>query len=107
MFFFSLSCFSLVLSACGRGAVREHLRAPTRTGGTARARHPILEAVPASGDRDGAVRPPWIPRNRPRATLADAWRRSVAAFEVDARFLLPTVATRPEGSVWRGGSAPQ
>src|SRR5437588_10586731 len=66
--FFSLSSFSLVLiDRFGRCGVREHLRERTRTGGMEPARHPPPEAVLASAGRDGAVRPPWIPRNRPRA----------------------------------------
>ena len=99
---------SLVLTdPFGRGGVREHLRERTRTGGTEPARHPPPEAVLASAGRDGAVRPPWIPRNRPRAALAGALTRSAAAYEADARSLPPTVVTRPGGSISRGGSAPQ
>src|SRR5438477_7247706 len=106
--FFSLSSFSLVLiDPCGPGGVREHLRERTRTGGTEPARHPPPEVVPASAGRDGAVRPLWIPRNRPRAALAGALTRSAAAYEVDARSLPPTVVTRPGGSISHGGSAPQ
>src|ERR1700687_5958904 len=94
--FFSLPSFSLVLVyPCGRGGVREHLCEPTRTGGTEPARHPAPEVVQVSDGRDGAVRPPWIPRNRPRAALAGALTRSAAAYEVDARSLQPTVVTRP------------
>src|ERR1700704_3252101 len=105
---FSLSSFSLVLiDPCGRGGVREHLGERTRTDGTEPARHPPPEVVQVSADRDGAVRPPWIPRNRPRAALADALTRSAASYEVDARSLQPTVGTRPAGSISRGGSAPQ
>src|SRR3989442_1957751 len=111
--FFSLSSFSFVLPSllmnvpCGRGGVREHLRERTRTDGTEPARHPPPEMVLASAGRDGAVRPPWIPRNRPRAALAGALTRSAAAYEADARSLQPTVVTRPGGSISRGGSAPQ
>src|SRR5437588_12265268 len=106
--FFSLSSFSLVLiDPCGRGGVREHLRERTRTDGTEPARHPPPEAVLASAGRDGAVRPPWIPRNRPRAALAGALTRSAAPYEVDARSLQPTVVRRPGGSRSRGDSAPQ
>src|SRR3982074_1950197 len=106
--FFSLSSFSLVsIDPCGRGGVREHPRERTRTGGTEPARHPPPEGVQVSVGRDGAVRPPWIPRNRPRAALAGALTRSAAAYEVDARSLQPTVVTRPGGSISRGGSAPQ
>src|SRR5438045_7373111 len=105
---FSLSSFSLVLiDPCGRGGVREHLRERTRTGGTEPARHPPPEMVRVSAGRDGAVRPPWIPRNRPRAALASALTRSAAAYEADARSPQPTVVTRPGGSISRGGSAPQ
>src|SRR5437667_11386809 len=106
--FFSLSSFSLVLmDPCGRGGVREHLRERTRTGGTEPARHPPPEVVQVSAGRDGAVRPPWIPRNRPRAVRAGAWTRSAAAYQVDARSLQPNVVTRPAGSISHGGSAPQ
>src|SRR6266853_3603794 len=94
----SLSSFSLVLTdPCGRGGVREHPRERTRTGGTEPARHPPPEVVQVSVGRDGAAHPPWIPRNRPRAARAGALTRSAAASEVDARFLLPTVLTRPGG----------
>src|SRR5436305_874545 len=106
--FFSLSSFSLVLiDPCGRGGVREHPRERTRTDGTEPARHPPPEVVQVSVGRDGAVRPPWIPRNRPRAARAGALTRSAAAYEVDARSLQPTVVTRPGGSISHGGSAPQ
>src|SRR5258706_10278514 len=110
---FSLSSFSLVLllidpcDPCGRGVVREHQRERTRTYGTEPARHPPPEMVQVSAGKGGAVRPPWIPRNRPRVALAGALTRSAAAYEVDARSLQPTVVTRPGGSISRGGSAPQ
>src|SRR6266849_278830 len=105
---FSLPSFSLLLPhPRGRGGVREHLRERTRTDGTEPARQPPPEVVLASVGRDGAVRPPWIRRNRPRAALAGALTRSAAAYEVAARSLPPTVVTRPGGSVSRGGSAPQ
>src|SRR5438105_8741169 len=103
--FFSLSSFSLVLiDPCGRGGVREHLRERTRTGGTEPARHPPPEVVQVSAGRDGAVRPPWLPRNWPRA---GALTRSATAYEVDARSLQPTVVRRPGDSRSRGDSAPQ
>src|SRR5438270_5626701 len=106
--FFSLSSFSLVLiDPCGRGGVREHLRERTRTGGTEPARHPPPEVVQVSAGRDGAVPPPWLPRNRPRAVRAGALTRSAAPYEVDARSLQPPVVTRPGGSISRGDSAPQ
>src|SRR3989449_11548844 len=106
--FFSVASFSLVLiDSCGRGGVREHPRERTRTDGTEPARQRPPEVVQVSAGRDGAVRPPWIPRNRPRAALAGALTRSAAAYEVDARSLQPTVVTRPAGSISRGGSAPQ
>src|SRR3990172_11003035 len=105
---FSLSSFSLVwIDPCGRGAVREHPRERTRTGGTEPARHPPPQAVLPSIGRDGAVRPPWTPRNRPRAVLAGALTLSAAAYQAHARSLQPTVVTRPGGSISRGGSAPQ
>src|SRR5271157_958489 len=105
---FSLSSFSLVLiDPCGRGGVREHLSERTRTDGTEPARHPPAEVVQVSVGRDCAVRPPWVLRNRPLATLAGALTRSAAAYEADARSLQPTVVTRPGGSISRGGSAPQ
>src|SRR5438309_11931882 len=82
---FSLSSFSLVLiDPCGRGGVREHPRERTRTDGTEPARHRPPEVDQVSAGRDGAVRPPWIPRNRPRAALADALTRSAASPEPDA-----------------------
>src|SRR2546421_3222308 len=106
--FFSWSSFSLgLIDPCGRGGVREHLPERTRTDGTEPVRHPAPEVVPASVGRDGAVRPPWIPRNRPRAALAGALTRSAAAYEADARSPPPTVGTRPGGAISRGGSAPQ
>src|SRR5262245_53733076 len=81
---FSLSSFSFVLiDPCDRGTVQEHRREQTRTDGTEPARHPAPEVVQVSADRDGVVRPPWIPRNRPRAALAGALTRSVAAYQVD------------------------
>src|SRR5438876_2437992 len=105
---FSLSTLLLVLiDPCGRGGVREHPRERTRTDGTEPARHPPPEVVQVSAGRDGAVRPPWIPRNRPRAARAGALTRSAAAYKADARSLQPTVVTRPGGSISRGGSAPQ
>src|SRR4030088_420339 len=68
-----LSSFSLVLiDPCGRGGVREHLRERTRTDGTEPARHRPPEVVQVLAGRDGAVRPPWIPRNRPRAAVGAA-----------------------------------
>src|SRR5882672_5601339 len=106
--FFSLSSFSSVLiDPCVRGGVREHLHERTRTDGTEPARHPPPEVVQVSVGRDGAVRPPWIPRNRPRAALAGVLTRSAAAYEADARSLQPTVVTKPGGSISRDGSAPQ
>src|SRR5262249_29726367 len=108
LIFFSFSSFSLVLiDPCGRGGARAHRRDRTKIGGTEPARHPPPEMVQVSAGRDGAVRPPWIPRNRPRATLEGALTRSAVSCEVDARSPLPTVLTRPGGSVSRGGSAPQ
>src|SRR6266849_616978 len=105
---FSLPSFSLLLPhPCVRGGVREHPRERTRTDGTEPARQPPPEVVLASAGRDGAVRPPWIPRNRPRAALAGALTRSAATYEADARSLPPIVVTRPGGSISRGGSAPQ
>src|SRR5947207_4593698 len=106
--FFSLSSFSLVLiDPCGRGGVREHPRERTRTGGTELARRRSPEVVPVSAGRDGAVHPPWILRNRPRAARAGAWTRPAAAYQADARSLPLTVRTRPGGSISHGGSAPQ
>src|SRR5262245_17269575 len=106
--FFSLSSFSFVLTEpCGRDGVRAHPNERTRTDGRERARHPFPETVPASAGRDGVVRPPWIPRNRPRAARADALTRWAAAYPVDVRFLQPTVPTTPGGSRSRGGSAPR
>src|SRR3979411_1064567 len=102
LIFFSLSSFSLVLiDPCGRGGVREHPCERTRTDGTEPARHLPPEVVQVSADRDGAVRPPWIPRNRPLAALAGALTRSAATCQADARSLQPTVLTRPEGSISR------
>src|SRR6266513_6556741 len=97
--FFSLSSFSLLLiDPCGRGGVRAHPREQTRTGGTEPARQRPPEVVQVSAGRDGAVRPLWSPRTRPRAALAGALTPSAAAYEADARSLPPTVGTRPGGS---------
>src|SRR4029077_5092102 len=105
---FSLFSVSMALTApCGRGGVREHPRERTRTGGTEPARHSPPETVLALGGTDGAVRPLWTPRSRPRAAPAGALIRSAAAYEADARSLPLTVVTRPAGSRSRGGSAPQ
>src|SRR2546422_4608395 len=68
--FFSLSSVSFVLvDQCGQGAVREHPRERTRTDGTEPARRPPPEMVQVSVGRDGAVRPPWIPRDRKSTRL--------------------------------------
>src|SRR4029450_11329539 len=108
LIFFSFSFFSLVLICpCGRGGFREHLPDRPRIGRTEPARHRLPEMVQVSAGRDGVVRPPWIPRNRPHAALAGALTRSAAAYQVDARFLQPTVLRRPGGSISRGGLAPQ
>src|SRR5256886_13081810 len=105
---FSSFCPSLVSTGpCGRGGAREHQDERTRTDGTEPARHPLPEVVLASSGRDGAVRPRWIPRNRPRAAPAGALTRSAAAYEAGARSLQPTVGTTPGGSGSRGGSAPR
>src|SRR5262245_55536595 len=102
---FSLAFSSFVLiDPCGRGGVREHPGGGTRTDGMERARHPALEVVQGSAGRGGAVHPLSTPRNRPRAARAGASTRSAAAYEVDVRFLRPTVLRRPAGSVSRGGS---
>src|SRR5579864_1783577 len=77
-----LSCFLLVSTdPCGRGSVREHPRERTRTGGTDPARRPALETVLASAGKDGAVRPPSIPRNPRRAARAGALTPSAATYE--------------------------
>src|SRR6266567_6926455 len=90
--FFSLSSVWLVLlDPCGRGGVREHPCERTRTDGTEPARQRPPEVVQVSAGRDGAVRPPWIPRNRPRAALGGALTPSAAADEARARSLQPTV----------------
>src|SRR5580658_179812 len=109
----SMTLTSLVLAdpcgpdPCDQGGAREHRCERTRTAGTEPARHRPAEMVQVSAGRDGAVRPPWIPRNRPRAALSGAWRRLAASYVADARSLPPTVRTRPGGSVSPGGSAPQ
>src|SRR5580700_218785 len=95
------------VDSCDQGGVREHPGGWTRTGGTGLARHPSLEVVLASAGRDGAVRPPWIQRNRRRAALAGALTRPAATYAAGARSLPPTVGTRPVGSISRGGSAPR
>src|SRR4030095_7232240 len=105
--FFSSSFSFVLIDPCGRGGVRERLHERTRTGGTEPARHPPPEAVPVSAGRDGAARPPWIPRSPPLAALAGALSRPAAAYGADARFRRPIVEMRPEGSVSLGGSAPQ
>src|SRR4051794_26435336 len=88
---------------CDPGVVPEHRRVQTRVGGIEPASCPLLATVRVSGGRDGAVRPPWIPRSRPRAALAGALRRLAGTSEADARFPPPTVVTKPEGSIWRAG----
>src|ERR1051325_4256445 len=100
--YFSFSFSFLLIGPCGPGSVREHLRERTRSGGTAPARHPLPEMVQVLVDTDGVVRPPWPPRNRPRAAHAGALTRSAAAYEADARSLPPTVLTRPAGLGSRG-----
>src|SRR5580698_973418 len=99
---FSLSYFWLVLACpcdpcdpCGRGGVREHPGEQTRTGGTEPARHPPPEVAQVSAGRDGAVRPPWILRNRRLAALAGALTRPAASYEAEPRSLRPTAVTRP------------
>src|SRR5215472_2166761 len=107
---FSLFFSSLVFSdhgPCGRGGVQEHPGERTRTGGTEPARNPPPETAQVSAGRDGAVRPPLTPRNRPRAARAGAWTRSAAAYPADAPSLPPTVVMRPGGSISHGGWAPQ
>src|SRR5437762_3664500 len=104
--FFSLSSFSLALiDSCGRGGVRGHRHEWSRTDGTGPARRLPPEMVPASVGRDGAERPPWIPRNRPRAAPAGALTPSAAPCAVDARSLQPTVLRTSGDSVSRGGLA--
>src|SRR5262245_25982505 len=97
----------MLIDPCGPGGAREHPRERTRTDGTESARHPPPGVAQVSAGRDGAVRPPWTPRNRPRAALAGALTRSAAACEVDARCRRPTVVTTPGDSISRGGSAPR
>src|ERR1700730_3995409 len=107
-FVFSLPSFSSALLApCGRGGVREHPGERTRADGTEPARHPPPPVVQVSACKDGAVHPPWTPRNLPRAAHAGAWTPSAAACQAAARSLPPNVETRPGGSISRGGSAPQ
>src|SRR6266550_6771518 len=101
------SCSVVVIGPGGRGGAREHPHDGTRTDGTARARHPPPETAPAAIGRDGAVRPPWLPRTPPRAAPAGAWTRSAAVSAAGARFPQPTAPTRRGGSRSRGGSAPQ
>ena len=60
-----------------------------------------------SGGKDGAARPPWIPRNRRHAARGGAWTRSAATYEAAAQSLPPTVGTRPGDSRSPGGSARQ
>ena len=84
---------------CGQGGVPEHPREPTRTGGTEPATHPTPEVVQVSAGRDGAVRPPSIPQNRPHAARADASTQSAASYEAAARSRPPTVPTSLRGSI--------
>src|SRR5437867_7286482 len=69
--FFSLSSSFVLIDSFGRGAVRAHRHERTRTDGMEPARHRPPEGVQRSGGKGGAERPPWIPRNRRRAALAD------------------------------------
>src|ERR1700689_1491522 len=96
--FFVFSFFLASLAPCGRGGVRGHPREGTRSGGTEPARYPPVEAVQASAGTGGAVRPPWIPRNRPHAARAGALKRLAAAYEAGARSLPRTAGTRRGGS---------
>src|SRR5260370_18710018 len=83
---FSMMLTSLVLTdPCGRGGVQEHPREPTRSGGTEPATYPPLETGPASAGRDGAVRPPSIPRNPPRPARAHASKPAAPPYQSDAR----------------------
>src|SRR5882672_5933944 len=86
---------SALLAPCGRGGVPEHPGERTRADGTEPARHPPPPVVQVSACKDGAVHPPWTPRNRPRAARAGAWTPSAAACQAAARSLPPTVVTRP------------
>src|SRR5262249_53548272 len=82
---------------CDRGGVREHPRARTRTGGTARATRPVLERVPASAGTDGAVHLRWTRRSQRHAARASASTRSAAAYGAAARSRPPIVRIRPAG----------
>src|SRR5215469_2289450 len=97
-FSFSLLASLVLMTPCGPGGVRAHPCARTRTGGTARARHPLPEIVPALAGKDAAAHPRWTPRNRFPAALAGAWTPSAASYEAGARSLQPTALKEPIGS---------
>src|SRR6266478_1781337 len=78
---------SALLAPCGRGGVPEHPAQRTRASGTEPPRHPPPPVVQVSAGRGGAVRPPWILRNQPRAARAGAWTPSAAACQAAARSL--------------------
>src|SRR5258707_7882518 len=104
---FSLPSLSMRVVPCDRGGVPERPGERTRTYETEPATCPPPEMVRVSAGKDGAERPPLIPRNRPRAALSGALTPSAASCGVAARSLPPTVAIRPAGSVSPGGSVPQ
>src|SRR5882672_2321948 len=103
----SFSFLSVLIDPCVRGGVREHLRERTRTDGTERARHRPPGVVRVAAGRHDAVRPPWIPRNRPLAALAGAWKRRAAAVATAPQYHLRIARRKRADSGWRGGSARQ
>src|SRR5437016_252570 len=102
--FFSLSSFLVVsIDPCGRGAVREHPRDETSTGGTEPARHPPPEAGGAGCGAGQDLRPSTaLSRRRRRGlrpemhiTIPDALGRGTRNAFCACRVQLPEISQGP------------